>query len=295
MGAQLKGKVAVITGGGGGIGRAVALEMAANGASVVVADRLNEEGSMVAEGVAAEIVAAGGKAKAAGGDVSTESGAQGMIDTALTAFGRVDILVNCAGNNIRSPFQDMTTEQWDSVMNVHVKGHFYCSRAAVRAMIAQGDGGSIINVASRGAFYNPAPHKEGDPPHRYPSSVYSTAKAAIMGLTSTLALELGEYGIRVNALIPSADTQLFPGKAARGAGGVPPTLDLDPSFIAPFVAFLGTKESEDITGRFVYVTGGDVCFFPQPLLLSGAKFVRKPGRWTVEELAETIPPIAAAG
>lgn len=292
---RLRGKVAVVTGGGRGIGRAIGLEMAAHGASVVVADRRAEEGSaFVADSVVAEITQAGGSAVSVAADVSTEEDAEAIVAAGVNAFGRVDILVNCAGNNVRAPFAEMTEEQWDSVMNVHVKGHFLCSRAAVRQMLEQGEGGRIVTVASRGAFYAPAPHKEGDPPHRYPSVVYSTAKAAILGMTNTMALELGEAGITVNSLIPSADTQLFPGKGSRGSGGVPPTLDLDPSFIAPFIAFLATDEAASITGRFVYVTGGDVCFFPKPLALSGSKFVRKPGRWTVGELADAIPPIAAA-
>lgn len=292
---NLAGKTAVVTGGGRGIGRAVSLELAARGVTVVVGDRFRDDGGPVAQAVAAEIETAGGTAVAVGADVATEDGAQSLVDAGLRATGRVDILVNCAGNNVRAPFAQMTTEQWNSVMDVHVKGHFFCSRAAVRAMLDRREGGRIVTVASRGAFFSPPPHKAGDPPHRLPSVVYSTAKAAILGMTSTLALELAPAGITVNALIPSADTQLFPGRGARGSGGVPPTIDLDPSFIAPFVAFLGTDAAAGITGRFVYVTGGDVCFFAPPLRLTGAKFVRKPGRWTVEELAQTIPPIAAAG
>lgn len=295
MSTNLTGKVAVVTGGGRGIGRAIALELASHGVQLVVGDLFRDDAGPAAEAVVAQIAAAGGKAVAAVENVATEPGAQATVDAALQAFGRIDMLVNCAGNNVRAPFAEMTTQQWDSVMDVHVKGHFFCSRAAVRAMLDAGRGGRIVTVASRGAFFSLPPRSEGDPPHRLPSVVYSTAKAAILGMTSTLALELAGAGITVNALIPSADTQLFPGKGARGSGGMPPTLDLDPSFIAPFVAFLATDAAAGITGRFVYVTGGDVCFFPQPLQLAGAKFIRKPGRWTVEELAATIPPIAAVG
>lgn len=296
MAENLAGKVVVVTGGGRGIGRSVALEVAREGADVVVCDVFRDEaGNAAADSVVAEIKELGRGAVAVAADVSTEAGGDATVQAGLDEFGRVDMLVNCAGNNVRAPFVDLTEAQWDSVMDVHVKGHFFCSRAAARAMVARGEGGRIVTVASRGAFYAP-PKSHGDGvPHRYPCVVYSAAKAAILGMTQTLALELAEHRITVNALIPSADTQLFPGKGSRGSGGVPPTLSLDPAYIAPFVAFLGTEAADDITGRFVYVTGGDVCFFPQPLQLSGSYFVRKPGKWTVDELRATIPPIAAAG
>ena len=290
---NLAGKVVVVTGGGRGIGRSVALEVAREGADVVISDVFRDEaGNAAAESVASEIKSLGRGAVALTGDVSTEAGGDATVQAALDEFGRIDMLVNCAGNNVRAPFVDLTEEQWDSVMNAHVKGHFFCCRAAARAMITQGDGGRIVTVASRGAFY--APPKSGEP-HRYPCVAYSAAKAAILGMTQTLALELAEHRITVNALLPSADTQLFPGKGSRGSGGVPESLSLDPAYIAPFVAFLGTDAAADITGRFVYVSGGDVCFFPRPLQLAGAYFVRKPGKWTVDELRAAIPPIAAAG
>ncbi|HEY8471823.1 MAG TPA: SDR family oxidoreductase [Natronosporangium sp.] len=295
MAEHLQGKVVVVTGGGRGIGRAIAIESARQAAQVVVCDRYrDEQGAAAADEVVAEIKELGGEAVAVAADVATETGGDATVQAGLDAFGRVDMLVNCAGNNVRAPFVELTEQQWDSVMDVHVKGHFFCSRAAARAMIARGEGGRIVMVASRGAFYSLPKHAQGTP-HRYPCVVYSAAKAAILGMTQTLALELAEHRITVNALIPSADTQLFPGKGSRGAGGVPPTISLDPAYIAPFVAFLGTEAAAGITGRFVYVTGGDVCFFPQPLQLAGSYFVRKPGKWTVDQLAETIPPIAAAG
>lgn len=297
MGESLQGKVVVVTGGGRGIGRSIALEVAREGANVVVGDMFRDEaGNAAADTVVAEIKDLGRGAVPVIADVSTEAGGDAIVQAGLDEFGRVDMLVNCAGNNVRAPFVDLTEQQWDSVMNVHVKGHFFCSRAAARAMIARGEGGRIVTVASRGAFYSlPKSVQVDGKHHRYPCVVYSAAKAAILGMTQTLALELAEHRITVNALIPSADTQLFPGKGSRGSGGVPETISLDPDYIAPFVAFLGTEAAADITGRFVYVTGGDVCFFPQPLQLSGSYFIRKPGKWTVEELSATIPPIAAAG
>jgi NAD(P)-dependent dehydrogenase (short-subunit alcohol dehydrogenase family) len=291
----LKGRVAVITGGGRGIGRAVALEMAMNGADVVVCDFFKDGERSAAHGVVEEILKLGRRGVACEADVATESGGEATTATALKEFGRVDILVNSAGNNLRAPFADMTEEQWDSVMDVHVKGHFFCSRAAARAMIAKGEGGRIVTVASRGAFYALPRQADGSIPTHFPSVVYSAAKAAILGMTSTLALELAKHKITVNSLIPSAETQLFSGTANRGSGGVPQTISLDPAYIAPLIAFLGSDASADITGRFIYASGGDVCFYPRPLQMAGAYFVRKDGKWTVDELAAAIPAIASAG
>lgn len=294
---HLSGKVAIVTGGGRGIGRAIATHAASEGAAVVVCDLFaRDDGVAAAEAVAHEIIQAGGRAAPCVADIAQEAGGDATAATALEQFGRVDMLVNCAGNNVRAPFTEMTREQWDSVMDVHVNGHFHCTRAAVRAILEHGGGGRIVNFASRGAFFTvPPPPPGGEAKaHRLPSVVYSAAKAAILGMTSTLALELAPANITVNAIIPSADTQLFPGKGARGSGGVPATISLDPDYIAPFVAFLGTEDASAITGRFVYVTGGDVCFYGQPLALSGARFVRKFGKWNVDELIETIPSIASA-
>ena len=148
MDKRLKGKVAVITGGGGGIGRSVALAMAAEGASIVV----NDFNTGNADKVVAEIKKAKGNAVANYDSVTTVVSAQKIIKAAISNFGRVDILVQCAGNICNVPTLELTQEQWDSTLAVHIGGHFACAQAAAREMVQQKSGGTIINFASRGAF-----------------------------------------------------------------------------------------------------------------------------------------------
>ena len=153
MGQKLAGKVAVITGGGGGIGKNVALGLAAEGASVVINDfGTGPDGIKLADKAADEVKKAGGKAAASYDSVTTVVSAAKIINTATGNFGRVDILVNCAGNMVGIPTLDITQEQWDATLAIHIGGHFACSQAAAREMVKQKSGGSIINFASHGAF-----------------------------------------------------------------------------------------------------------------------------------------------
>lgn len=278
MAGRLTDRVAVVTGGGGGIGRAVVLALAEEGASVVVNDiGVSGEGEKLADRVVADVRSSGGAAVANQDDVSSLEGAGRIIGAAVANFGRMDILVNCAGNYRKVPLLEMKEDDWDSQIAVHLKGHFACTLAAVREMAKQG-AGHIVNISSRGAFMSAAG-----------GVAYAAAKAGIMGATSSLARELAEMNITVNALLPSAETTLFPGTQPRGAG-FPNAISLDAEYIAPVVAYLCTDESRDITGQFIYVSGGDVCFYDDPL--RPRIFVRKPGKWTIDELAETLPPLA---
>jgi 3-oxoacyl-[acyl-carrier protein] reductase len=228
MGQRLKGKVAVVTGGGGGIGRGVALAMSAEGASVVVADSGVKDGVKAADKVVAEVIKLGGQAVASTESVTTIVTAEKIIGAAVSNFGRIDILVNCAGNFLPAPTIETTQEMWDSLMSVHLGGHFACSRAACKEMLKQGSGGSITNIASLVAF--PAFDPRG--------TSYSTAKAGVMGFTSALAYEMKEKGIRVNCIFPQATTQLFQGTNPRGRPGIPATTSLNPEDIAPMFVFL---------------------------------------------------------
>jgi 3-oxoacyl-[acyl-carrier protein] reductase len=281
MAKKLQGKSAVVTGSGSpvGIGRAVAIALAAEGASVVVNDiGKDKDGNRAADKVVAEIVKAKGKAVANYDSVATVQGGENIIKTALNSFGKIDILVNCAGNFLPRRFADTTEQEWDSIMSVHIKGHFACAKAAVPEMIKQ-KSGRIINFSSRGATVGGG------------STVYSTAKAGILGFTSALAADLQEYGITVNAILPSAVTELFPWPKKRMEDNLPVAFSLEADYVAPMVAYLATDEARSITGRYVYASGGDICIYPQPLRLPAESpmFIRKMGKWTVEELAQVIP------
>ena len=280
MAHRLIGKSAVVTGGGNGIGRAAALALAAEGAKVVVNDiGRDPNGKSIADEVVEEIRKSNGTAVANYDSVATMLGGENIIKTATSNFGRIDILVNCAGNFRAVHTVDMTENDWDSIIEVHLKGHFICTRAAALEMTKQ-KSGRIINISSRAAF--------SCPPFGLPSLAYSTAKAGILGFTMVLSGELKEHGITVNAILPSANTKLFPGTAPRG-GDLPSSLMLDPDFVAPIIVYLATDEAQNITGQLIYASGGDLCIYAR--LLQPHAFIRKMGKWTIDELTEVIPPL----
>jgi NAD(P)-dependent dehydrogenase (short-subunit alcohol dehydrogenase family) len=284
---KLKGKSAVVTGAGsGGIGRGVALALAAEGAGVVVNDiGRDADGNNIADGVVKEIKEAGGRAVANYDSVATMAGGENIIKTATVSFGRVDILVNCAGNYKRTPALEMTEKEWDSIVSVHLKGHFACSMAAIREMAKQ-QSGRIINFSSRAAMSGGG------------NIAYGSAKAGVVGLTLALALELKNLGITVNCIVPSADTKLFPGPRPKMmGGGLPPSLWLEPDYIAPIVAYLATDEAKDISGRLFYASGGDICIYGTPMDVGGQTnmFIRKMGKWDIDELIAVVPPLLGIG
>ena len=272
MGGRLEGKVAVITGGGGGIGGAVAIDMAAEGAKIVVNDLgKDENGQSYADIMVARIKEAGGTAVANYDTVSTMAGGADIIQTAVKNYGRIDILLNTAGFSRRGPAVEMPEDDWDSVITVHLKGHFSCSQSAAREMIRQKSGGRIINVSSAAGF--------GFFDIPFFGISYATAKAGVVGFTAKLSGELKQYGITVNAIFPSAVTKGFP-EERSGASA--------PEFIAPMVVYLATDEAKNITGQLFSATGGDVGLYTRPL--QGASFIlRKNGKWTLDELCKAVP------
>jgi NAD(P)-dependent dehydrogenase (short-subunit alcohol dehydrogenase family) len=275
---RLKGKSAVVTGSGDGIGREVALAMALEGAQIVVNDiGRDASGKSSADKVVEEITRAKGLAVANYDSVATMQGGENIIKTAVSNFGRIDILANCAGNFKVKPIVEFNEADWDSIMQVHLKGHFSCSKAAAAEMIKQ-KSGRIINISSRAAAHGKA-------------VAYGTAKAGILGFTSTLSQELKDYGITVNAILPSAQTKLFPGGAPATTDNIPVPAVRTPDCIAPIIVFLATDEAKGITGRYIYTSGGDICIYGRPLRLNGeaSTFIRKSGKWTIDELMEFIP------
>ncbi|MBI2958606.1 MAG: SDR family NAD(P)-dependent oxidoreductase [Chloroflexi bacterium] len=279
MARKLDGKVAAVTGGGRGIGRGICLLLASEGAKVVVNDIFREaDGAAAADNVVKEIQKAGGKALAAHENIATMAGGANMVKTAADAFGRIDILVNVAGNTQHASNVDLSEQEWDSVIDVHVKGHFSCCKAAMPYMIRQ-KSGRIINFASRGAFFGL-------------NLAYSSAKAAVMGFSSTMAREMKPHNVTVNCILPSAITQLFPHPeyAAHDKSHPAGALRPGPEFLAPVVAYLCTDEARDITGKFIYACGGEICIYTQPLQFGAVDtMARKDGMWTIDELAQVIP------
>jgi NAD(P)-dependent dehydrogenase (short-subunit alcohol dehydrogenase family) len=283
---KLKGKSAVVTGAGGGIGRGIAIALAKEGASVVVNDIGHDsQGNYFANKVVEEIKKADNIAVPNFDNVATMAGGENIIKTATGNFGKIDILVNCAGNFWPVPSSVKLTEQeWDSIINVHLKGHFSCTRAAASEMIKQKQG-RIINFSSRGAFFTRG------------NLAYNTAKAGIMGFTAMLSKEFSEYGITVNAILPSAVTNLFPNDKFALGDNMPMLQKPDPDSVAPIVVFLSTDEAKDITGQFIYAAGGDICIYSEPIKLTAAhRFIRKVGgNWTLDELNDTIPSLIKPG
>ena len=243
---SLSSKSAIVTGSASGIGREIALTLAADGASVTVADR-NLEG---AEAVASRIVESGGTARAAQVDVTDSGQVDAAVEGAAGAYGSLDILVNVAGFGFNSPIVDMREEDWDLVLGVNLKGQFLCARAAARRMIRQGNGGRIVNIASTAA--NNA---------RYAGGAYCAAKAGVVQLTKVLALELGEYGITVNAVGPGftetpATVESSDEYRSNFLAQVPAGRSGRTSDIANAVLFLASPSAEYISGQAIYVDGG---------------------------------------
>ena len=243
---NLSNKTAIVTGSASGIGREIALTLAADGASVTVAD-VNREG---AEAVAAQIRDAGGAATSSQVDVTDRAQVDAAVEAALAAHGPLDILVNVAGFGFNSPIVDMLEDDWDRVLGVNLKGQFLCSQAAARRMIEQGKGGRIVNIASTAA--NNA---------RYAGGAYCAAKAGVVQLTKVLALELGEHGITVNAVGPGfTETPATVESSEEYRGNflaqVPAGRSGRASDIANAVLFLASPAAEYVNGQVIYVDGG---------------------------------------
>ncbi len=273
MGA-LDGRIAIITGAGRGIGREYALLFASEGAKVVV----NDLGDAAQE-VVDEIVAAGGQAVANNDDVADWDGGKRMIDEAVDTYGDVHVLVNNAGILRDRVLINMTEEEWDAVIHVHLKGHFVPTRHAAAYWREQTKAGkevqaSVINTSSTsGLLGNPG------------QTNYGAAKAGIAAFTTIAATELARYGVRVNAITPNARTRMTvetPGLADIVAAPTDAaTFDAwDPANIAPLVAYLAT-EGCPATGKVYFILGGQIRLF-QPWTLTDT--LEKDDRWTVAEL-----------
>ena len=247
----LEGKIAIVTGAAQGIGQAIAETMAEHGADVVVADIQLEKARAVAEGI---VTNTDRRAMAVRVDVTDKASVDAMVQTAVTRFRRVDILVNDAAILRPHLVVDFPEEDWDATFAVNVKGVFLCSQAVVKQMISQGEGGAIINISS-------ASGKKADREH----AAYSASKSAVIGFTRCLALEVGAYGIRVNGICPGAtDTQmlrnvcaaipgLFEELKSRTVLGKIAT----PKDQAKVAVFLASDLAGHVTGESIIVSGGE--------------------------------------
>ncbi|HXY91237.1 MAG TPA: SDR family oxidoreductase [Acidimicrobiia bacterium] len=281
MGA-LDGRIAVITGAGRGIGREHALLFAREGALVVVNDlggNLDGTGADAgpAQEVVDEITAMGGVAVANTDSCADWAGGQRIIQTALDTFGGLHVLVNNAGILRDRMLTNMSEEEWDAVINVHLKGHFVPLHFAAAYWREQAKAGtpvkaSVINTSSTSGLFGNAGQ-----------SNYGAAKTGIATLAIIAQMELDRYGVRVNAIAPSAMTRLIqtiPGVENRPKPEEGEFDRTDPANVAPFVAYLATEDCP-IKGKVFYVGGGEVGLF-EPFTIVDR--IRKDGRWTVEEL-----------
>jgi len=280
--ALLDGKVAAVTGSGRGIGRGIAKALAAHGASVVVNDLGvtvdgKKEPSTPADEVVREIKSAGGKAVVNQMDIGTVAGGQGLVDHAIKEFGKLDILVNTAGILRDRMIFNMSEEEWDEVIRVHLKGH-YCTIRPASAHMRERKAGRIINFSSGAALGAP-----GQPN-------YAAAKAGIIGLTYSSALALAKYNITVNAILPGASTRMtdsipatrMPGGGFGESANVANTPQ-DPANVAPIVVFLASDEAQYVNGQCFGAMGYRVSRYshivPERILMND-------GPWTVDRLAK---------
>ena len=286
---KLKGRNAVVTGAGRGIGRAVAILLAQEGASVVV----NDPGGNVdgtghdagpADQVVDEIKAAGGSAVANYDSVAELTGGENMVKQCADSFGRIDILINVAGILRDRMIFNMSEEEWDAVIAVHLKGHYNTIKPA-SVLMRQQRSGRIVNFSSISGLRGNSGQAN-----------YGAAKAAVAGLTRVVARDLGRYGVTCNAIAPGAQTRMVAAvpdsarelRAQRGmTGGPPPSLvEMTPEHVAPMTVYLCTDDAWNINGKIFHVGGGNVSLASEETI---ERQITKDGKWELAELVSLVP------
>jgi NAD(P)-dependent dehydrogenase (short-subunit alcohol dehydrogenase family) len=273
---MLDGKVALVTGAGGGLGRAHAMLLAAEGAKVVVNDLGGARdgtgaSTSMADGVVDEILAAGGEAVAHYGSVTSREDAQGMVDAAVNQYGKIDILIANAGILRDKSFKNMTDDMWDVVLDVHLRGTYLTTKVAFDQMLEQGTGGRIIMTSSTSGLLG-----------NFGQTNYGAAKAGIAGFMRCLWLEGVKYGITVNVLAPTATsrltTDILPEEIQE---------NFPPEAVSPAVVWLCTDEAKDISGRQWLVAGNNVSMLSWQLTpIAQASADAEP--WAVADIGEKI-------
>ena len=279
----LDGKVVLVTGAGGGIGRAIAIEAARAGASVVVNDLGatldgQRESSVAAEDAVAQIEKAGGRAVANGDDVSQPDGAQAMVRQATDAFGRLDAVVNNAGILRDGFFHKMTYENFDAVVKVHLYGSFNVSRAAADVMRQQNSGSMIHMTSTSGLIGNLA------------QANYSAAKLGVAALSKSIALDLKRWNIRSNCIAPFAWSRMTSSikvDSPEQEERVNRMKEMSPDKIAPVALFLASDEGADTTGQIFAVRNNEIFLISQPRPL---RSVHRGEGWTIDSVRDQAIP-----
>src|SRR6202158_5227903 len=282
---KLDGKVAAITGGGRGIGRGIARAFAAQGCAVVINDlgvtvAGKKETTSPADDVAKEIKAGGGNASSNHMDISTPEGVESLVNQAIKDFGKLDILVNIAGILRDRMIFNMSVEEWDAVVRVHLRGHF-CTMRPATAHMRERKFGRVINFSSNSALGAP-----GQPN-------YAAAKAGILGLTYSCATSLQKYGITVNAIMPGAATRMtdsipagrMPGVSGLAASESAEGTPRDPANVAPIIVYLASDQAAEVTGQCFGASGYRISRYTH---MKMDRAIFSDGPWDVDKLFDVF-------
>ncbi|WP_431858261.1 SDR family NAD(P)-dependent oxidoreductase [Azospirillum sp.] len=280
--ALLEGKVAIVTGAGQGIGRAIAEGLAASGASVVVNDigvslTGERENATIADEVVRAIEERGGAAVANTDSIVTWEGASRLVETAMDRFGRVDLVVNNAGILRDAIFHKLQPEEWRAVLDVHLNGSFNVSRAAAPVMRAQETGSFVFMTSTAGLIGN------------YGQANYMAAKMGLVGLARSIAMDMQRFNVRANCIAPFAWSRMIssiPTETEADKARVAKLQQMTPDKIAPLVVFLGSDRARDVSGQIFTVRNNEIFLMSQP---RPVRSIHRSDGWTPETIADLLP------